>query len=196
MKNIKLFGLFCLTLFACRSEMEVTSDYDQDADFSQYETFGIRITSESEEVPVEINPVAQRRIAKAIREEMELHGYTEVAKPDLLVSFYVKISQKKDVTSESPPSFRTGPYFYGPYWGYEVGMVKDNNPDKYSEATLIIDIVDAEKNQLVWFGTCTGAMKAYQDDSEFKLRAAINKIMHAYPFMSGSGVPIQSEGKK
>lgn len=176
--------------------MEVTSDYDQDADFSQYETFGIRITSESEEVPVEINPVAQRRIAKAIREEMELHGYTEVAKPDLLVSFYVKISQKKDVTSESPPSFRTGPYFYGPYWGYEVGMVKDNNPDKYSEATLIIDIVDAEKNQLVWFGTCTGAMKAYQDDSEFKLRAAINKIMHAYPFMSGSGVPIQSEGKK
>jgi hypothetical protein len=193
-----LFGvlalLISLGLSSCKSELLVTSDYDPNANFAAYMTYGVKMYEEDSERPVEINPAAQKRIASVIRQEMELHGYKEAVKPDLWISFYVKVTEAQDVASQkTSPAYRMGPYYYGPYWGYEPGWIKNQSIANFEEATLIIDIVDAEENQLVWFGSCTGPIDEYAPDADFRLRAAIIKIMSEYPFLAGSAKPILLE---
>ena len=183
-----------LVVSACKTELPVTSDYDPNANFASYNTYGIRMYEEDNERPVEINPAAQKRIAAVIHQEMEVHGYNEATKPDLWISFYVKLTEKQDVSSQkNSPAYRMGPYYYGPYWGYEPGWIKNQSLANSEEATLIIDIVDAEENQLVWFGSCTGPIDEYAPDADFRLRAAIIKVMSEYPFFFGIAKPILIE---
>lgn len=194
MKRIDLLTGFLIAiafgLFSCQTELPVVSDYDPDADFSQYTTYGIKLTAEEDSRPLEINPNAEKRIAQIIRQEMELHGYTESGNPDLWISFYLKVSEKMNVITDASLNYRMGPYYYGPNWGYGPGWVQNEMGREYEEATLVIDMVDAEEKQLVWFGAATGSIDTYEEDADFKFRAAIIKVMHEFPFLAGNGSPV------
>lgn len=176
-------------LISCHSELPVASDYDPDIDFSQYKTYGIKLTAEEDNRPLEINPNAEKRIATVIRQEMAVHGYEESGNPDIWISFYLKVSEKMDVVADGSRIYRMGPNYFGANWGYGPGWVKNDLNTEYEEATLVIDMVDALEKQLVWFGTCTGSIDSYADDAEFKYRAAVIKIMDQFPFLAGNGTP-------
>ena len=52
--------------------------------------------------------------------------------------------------------------------------------ESYKEGTLIIDLVDAERRELVWRGTATGAVSDLTQ-AEKKLFGAVGRIFEAFP---------------
>ena len=77
------------------------------------------------------------------------HGMTEAidANPDFYVAFYVGLKDRYDVGSVGygwPVIHRHG--WYGWPAGYDAWAVP------YTESTLIVDVIDARTNQLVWRG--------------------------------------------
>ena len=50
-----------------------------------------------------------------------------------------------------------------------------------SEGTLIVDIIDADSNELIWRGTATGTVERGSDKASEKIHGAVYKIMTKFP---------------
>jgi hypothetical protein len=91
--------------------------------------------------------------ARETRAALEANGYQcSDASPQMLVNFNANSKQRTDVeplpgVAAAPGllGFRAG--MYGAWAGYGPMM------DQYDEATLVIDLVDAGKKQLMWEGS-------------------------------------------
>jgi hypothetical protein len=71
--------------------------------------------------------------------------------------------------------------FYGRRWGFGTGFSTTQvNTTNYTEGTLVINLVDAAKQELVWMGsgTATVTEKSIQQD---KIEAAVAKILARFP---------------
>jgi hypothetical protein len=71
--------------------------------------------------------------------------------------------------------------FYGRRWGLSTGFSTTQvNTTNYTEGTLVINLVDAVKQELVWMGsgTATVTEKSIQQD---KIEAAVTKILSKFP---------------
>ena len=158
-------------LCGCAS-MSVTTDYDQDADFSDYETFDW--IKQKPKVPLRRQidaTLLDKRIRNAVETELEARGYRRAVgtKPDLLVAYHIGAKNKVDVTTHG--------YHYGPR-GRWVGRHVEVH--RYKEGTLILDLVDAGMQQLVWRGTAVGAV--YNPaDMEARILEAVRKIFEEFP---------------
>lgn len=185
--------MIVLLLAASCTSIKVVSDYDKDVDFSDYETYNFKIPEEVQEsYPALVNPINQKRIEKAIAEEMELRGYEKSDDPDLWISYYVKVQDKVDYrTTHYNPSIY-GPYYYGWYYGYSPGWTSVE-AIQYREGTLVIDLVDAEKNQLVWYGLGSGTLNDNADKIKERIEYAVHVIFNQYPFMAGKSDEITAE---
>lgn len=95
-------------------------------------------------------------LQNATRSALEAKGYRySESNPQLLVNFTGKSEQKTDVEpAMAAPMVGRGFYGYraGLYgaWGGWSPMV-----DQYDEGTLLMDVVDASKKELLWEGTAT-----------------------------------------
>ena len=72
--------------------------------------------------------------------------------------------------------YTTG-YGYG-YWG-GWGM-SYTQPYVYEEGTMILDLVDRAKGQLVWRGTLTKALGSSRPSDE-EVRKAVRKVLIDFP---------------
>jgi hypothetical protein len=72
--------------------------------------------------------------------------------------------------------------FYGGWGGYAY----ETRVDQYVEGTLNIDIVDAQRKQLVWEGVAVGRVgDKTQQERQVALRSAVAEIFAKYPFRAG-----------
>lgn len=170
-----------LSLAGCASGPKVTSDYDSSANFSAYRSFGFYQPLGTDQAGYE--SLVTQTLKSAVRQEMESRGYTYAETgADLLVNFNAHLAQKTDV-SQTPATpmyygYRRG--FYGGWGGYETRV------DQYVEGTLNIDMVDAQRKQLVWEGVAVGRVtKKTQEDRSAAIRAAVAEIFAKYPFKAG-----------
>ena len=69
------------------SSVRVASDYDKNANFSQFKTFAFYKTGIDK---AEISDLDKRRILRAIESELLAKGYTKSENPDMLVSIFTK----------------------------------------------------------------------------------------------------------
>ena len=53
----------------------------------------------------------------------------------------------------------------------------------YTEGTLVIDLVDAEKKEMVWRGMGTGIVKRYKnpEDAQRNIDKIVDRIMQGFP---------------
>jgi len=189
--------IFCCAILlmsvAC-SSVRVLSDYDRGVDFSQYKTFEL---SEPKDIDYAsdptLNQLNQNRLRKAITEQMVLRGYKESSTPDLMVNIYVKITEKKEVRTIVDPYFPYHGYYgyyghwryynyWGPGWSYAETTIRE-----YKEGTLIIDLVDTKKDQLVWHGVAIGTLKNLPVNPEERIRSTVQKLFDLYPYVAGNG---------
>lgn len=167
--------LLLLTGCATSSLPTVKTDYDKEADFSEYTTFNWseEIEDQKDSHPILNNSLVRKRIKNAIRSEMEGRNYELAENADLLVNFHVVIEERTGYT--------TYPNFGYRYWG------RDNvQPYNYKEGTLIIDLIDREENQLVWQGYTEGIVDTDPEKMEEKIRSAISLIFQEYGHRAGS----------
>ncbi|CUJ23721.1 Uncharacterised protein [Achromobacter xylosoxidans] len=191
MKALKMLasGSLVTILAACASSPAIKSDYDHQADFSRYRTFGYMSPLGTDKAGY--STLLTERLKDATRGQMEMRGYVyDAANPDLLVNFNGKLQQKTQVTEAPPPPM--GPYygyrsgFYGGWPGYGWG----DTVYQYTEGTLNIDLVDARRKQMVWEGVAVGEVqKPDTATSSQNIDKAVAGIFAKYPFRAGVAAP-------
>ena len=161
--------LLLLVVTTSCSSVRVASDYDKQANFNDFKTFAFFKTGIDK---AEINDLDKRRILRAIEAELLAKGYTKSNNPDLLVSIFTKSREKVNVHNNG-----FGPYGYG--WGWSPYYWNNNIVTSSTEGVLYIDLIDANKKELVWQGQGTGYLS--QKKKEERIQEFVTKIMEKYP---------------
>jgi hypothetical protein len=168
--NLTFITLFAAILLVGCSTISVNQDYDPGYDFSKLKTFGfIPISPEAG-----IDQINANRFGDAIKKEMTAKGYTVSEKADFGVAILFGKETKTNITTYG--------YGYGPYWG-RYGGTTNVDVSQYDEGTLIIDIIDLTKKELVWRGTGTGALNpnATVEERTANINNAVAQILALFP---------------
>ncbi len=179
--NLAPLLVILLVVTSCTS-VRVAADYDRNANFNDYKTFAFFKTGIDK---AEISDLDKRRILRAIESELLAKGYTKSDKPDLLVSLFTKSNQRVDVYNNywgyggwGWGGFGPGWGGFGPGWGWGWNQP---NVSTSTEGTLYIDLIDANKKELVWQGMGTGYLSRNIDKKEERIKEFVAEIMKKYP---------------
>lgn len=181
-----LGGIAALWLAGCASGPDVRADYDKAADFGGYRTYNFLAASGS---TGEAKSLANTILQTAASREMESRGYTKSDNPDLLINFKGKIEEKTDIESTPAPMYGAGYGYRGwygaPYGAYGYGGTEVSTR-RYNVGTLVMDVVDREKKQVVFQGGVEDVVtKKMLEDREALLNGAVANIFAKYPFRAG-----------
>lgn len=188
-----IFGALALLAAGCSSGPDVRADYDRNTDFGQYRTYGFVTQSDTD--AREFKSLATQLLETAASREMQARGYQPAVEPDLVINFQGKMEEKTDIVSTPAP-------YYGPTWGYAgwygapyggfgYGGGTDVSTRRYNVGTIIIDIVDREKRQVVWQGGIEGEVsKKALANKEQSINRAVAEIFKKYPFVAGQSAPV------
>mgnify|MGYP003669429925 CR=1 FL=1 len=173
MKLLKVAALvLVITLTSC-SSLRVLTDYDTKVDFKKYKTFAFYKKGIDK---AKVSDLDKKRIMRAIEKELLSKGFTKSKDPDMLVSIFTKSREKVNVTNNN--------FGYGFGWGYNPWFYGQNNLNvrQYTEGTLFIDFIDKEKNELIWQGIGSGAMRmSNPQKKEARVSEFVNQILSKYP---------------
>jgi len=166
------------------STVNITSDWDREANFTEYKTF--TILSRDEANKAIINDFDWKRIKEAITKEMTARGYTyQDADADLDVGVHILLEDKTDVRAYTD---YYGGYGYGGYgWGYGYGpygvggATTTVTQTDYTQGTLILNVMDAKAKQLLYQGVAVGTVREGNVDREKRINNVIAKIYATYP---------------
>lgn len=175
--------LFSLLVFADTKPLpaDTKSDYDRSYDFSGLKTWDFKAITRMTEDPVGTNTLWNERI----REGLEIHfaqlGYQKVndGTPSFLVTYFMGIKEKYDIRyiDYGFPAPGGGPWgrwgsWYG-WEGWQRGPV-DVWQIPYNESTLVVDVIDARTNQMVWRGYDTRTIDF--EKSEKTIHKSVEKL--------------------
>lgn len=176
----KLRALVLLLLagaaLAC-APVSVSVDYDPGQDFSGYHTFTWLPRPQPETGDYRIdNPLLDQRIRAAVERSLAEHGYRKVEDrtPDFYVAYHLQIEQKLDI--------RTVDRGYYSYWGYYVPW-PETQVTQYDEGSLVIDVADTKRKELVWRGVGVGRVQRDQtpEESTRRVNEAVDAILAKFP---------------
>lgn len=175
MKSLKITTvliLLAVVITSC-STVRVASDYDQRANFSQYNTYAFFKPGIDK---AEISDLDKRRILRAIESEMMAKGFTKSdSDPDLLISIFTK-------TKENINIYQNNMYgYYGWGWNPWYWGMGHNTINTTSEGTLYIDFIDASEKELVWQGMGTAALARDVNRKQERINEIVQKILEKYP---------------
>jgi hypothetical protein len=160
-------------LMACSPKVNVNSDYDRTASFSEYKTFSI---NRQTTVGV-VSQLNEDRITRSIRVEMIKKGFVEVSEsPDLKVNAFTVVKNKQTLSVNSSSYARP----YG-YWGAARTGHATVRPQEYKEGTLVIEVVDVKKDKLVWTATGNGELTRKPENPDEAITTIVAKILADFP---------------
>lgn len=186
-----LLVLLALAFLAgCVTGPRITAEADPRADFSQYRTWAfyspLAVEDEGYATP------ATTRMKEAVRAQMASRGYVHAAEdPDLWVNLNAYMERRTDVTSTPYVdygyyySYRARRYVSVPYWNDRTDVYR------YTEGTINVDIVDAERNALVWEGIAVGRVANLKPaDRDARIDSTILEIFAQYPYRAGTAAAV------
>ena len=161
-----VLALGCLLIATDAFAQKVITDYDRSVKFSQYLTYD---WLESK------NPApgfGDKRIKQAIDTQLQAKGLRKAGgvKPDLYVVYNLGLQEKSTVQGYDALG---QPYLWNGGW---VGK-----QDVTTEGTLVVDIVDAGKRELVWRSTATDTISEQPDENQKTLKRAAEKMFSKFP---------------
>lgn len=172
--------LTALLLGACATGPKLRVQREPDVDFSQYETFGF--VAEPGTDRAGYSTLTTQYFKQAVRREMEALGYRySEDDPDLLANFFARIETRTEVHSH--PTYAAG------YYGYRYGLytawpyyLQDVETVHYRVGTANIDIVDAERRQLIWEGVAEGRLtRKALDDPGTAIDSMVRDLFGRFP---------------
>lgn len=168
-------------LSAC-SAFKVQTDHDPTADFSSFKTFAFAGPAEMNKGGIYDNSLMQKRIESAVARELTAKGLRQVGldePQDLRVHYWVTVLDKQRLESGGTSvGVARGPYGgYGWGAGYGGGVTTVD----YKEGTLILDLIEPTKKQLVWRATIVGTLQDSTKDNVELGNKAIAEAFESYP---------------
>ena len=180
--------LAAVAVAGCSSSLQVRSDYDPTANFSQYRTFNF-----FDPMGVEggyNSPIYGQLFRESITSELKQRGYTLADSPDLLVNVTIRGDDRVKMTSYAAP-YMSGAYYSRPggaYYGSAlgVGVGVSQTARTVIEASVFIDLVDPSKQRAVWQGVAvleaTEKVATQLRDATF---TAVDEVFKQYPHQAG-----------
>ena len=167
-------------LSGCGSSVRVVTDHDPETVFSSYRTYGWMPAPE--EFLMERGFI-WNDIKQAIDNELEQRSMQQVqSSPDVYVIFHASVEER--ITGATIDRYGYG---YGGYWGRGrwggYGGTEQVRIESYTEGTLIVDIIDADTNELVWRSVATGAVRNADNPERAreKIPEVVAQVMEGYP---------------
>ena len=163
-----IFGALLAT--GCAS-MRVGTYVSRDTDFSSYRTYA---WAPADALPIgdprlENNPIFVDYLQGAVERGLHGHRLLLVAaseQPDILIHFHGSVRQVLSIAAASR--------------AHDHGVSEDVDIIDYDEGTLILDMVDARTNRLVWRGWAIDSLSGIldsQDRMEEKINEAVSRML-------------------
>ena len=171
-----LFLIPALAITACASTMSVSSHVDHTANFMAFRTYswGPADALPTGEPRLDQNPLFKDQFQGAVEKQLSFKGLALVTngKPDLLVHYHANISEKLDVTSVDKK------------YGYCIRDDCNAKVERYEAGTLVLDVVDARTNRLIWRGWAQDAVKkmlASPDEMSREIKQGVPRMIAQFP---------------
>ncbi|MGH8130578.1 MAG: DUF4136 domain-containing protein [Steroidobacteraceae bacterium] len=194
-RYLALFAALALAACATTSGPKVTIDYDRSADLASFQSYGFPAELGTDRAGY--STLITTYFKNAVDREMQKRGYTYDPKdPDLLVNFFANVRDVTDV--RAVPRFSLG---YG-YYGYRYGLYSawplyrdEVDTVHYQVGTANIDIVDAERMQLIWEGVAEGRItREDMKNPQVSIDAVVMELFQRFPGSASGGKLISSDG--
>lgn len=186
MQRILLFCIFALFLNGCATHYPVSTDYDEQFSFQGKNTYAL-ITPEA--IKTTRNDLLRNRIEAALQQQLANRGFTQVKKEDaaIWISYFATTEKQRDIRTYQS---------YNTYYGYArcyrcvypaFPATTDIQVINYTEASLLIDVIDPASNTLKWRGsTSSKVTTAVADNMSVEERTervnqAVAAILEHYP---------------
>ena len=149
---MRAFLLGFAVLAAC-SSISTSYDFDPDADFSGLKTYAwfdpeVDPTADLSEG----SPLVRKRVRRAVEARLDALGFTRV---DRDADFHLVVHLEARQRVRSTPSVHAG---YGSRRGYSYWGASSSEVEVYDEGSIILDVVDRRKKQLMWRGVARSAI--------------------------------------
>jgi hypothetical protein len=182
----------------CASGPDIRADYDRQADFGKYRTFGFVAATGTD--TAEFRTLATQVMQAAATREMQARGYTRADDPDLLINFKGKLEEKTDIESTPAPYYGAGWGYRGwygaPYGAYGYGG-SEVTTRRYNVGTLVMDVIDRQNRQAVFQGGVEGVVtKEMMANKQATIDQAVTHIFSKYPFVAGQSAPVVPADEK
>ena len=171
MTKTLLFILSTLIFSGC-STINVTNDFDPAFSFNDVKTYAILYKSKDYS-----DTLTDERIKTGIDTQLKQKGYIKVKRKDadIYVVFHTDVRNKTKIVQDYQ-YIGISPYRYGYGYGYGGMMaVPVTRTYNYDEGQLLVDILNAKDNKIVWRGVATDSLKQLKTPEERV--EYINKVM-------------------
>ena len=171
-----------LLLAGCASRPEVRTQTAANANLAGYHTYAFMPKPGTDKDGYKT--LNTQTLERAVAREMLARGYALVAadQAELLINFNVK--EKDKVEGDVGPTAGFG-YGWGRHYGYGYGFGFDdyyNGITTVTEGSLMIDLIDRSRNEVVWSGTAVGELtKKVLNNPEPAIDRSVADIFARYP---------------
>ncbi len=123
-------------------------------DLTQYRTFGFMQPLSTDQGTT--RTIISTHLIESTTRELEMAGFRrDDENPDLLVNFFISTRETISTRPTTSASFHHGRGRYSPWSGYSFGMSTTEIVQR-TEGTVDVDLIDRERNRLVWEGGASG----------------------------------------
>lgn len=175
-----LTAVVALVVVAACSNTRVSTDYETFYDFSALQNFSMLPVDKKIYDNPKVSQLDVRRLGGLINRELAKR-YRPVTKDqaDFLVRYFFVVEEKMRVDSYNA---NFGFYRYG--FGYRYGFeTPDVTSSYYQQGSVIIDIVDAKTDVVVWRGVTEG--RVIKSDTpvqrQVRLEKKLARLFSAFP---------------
>ncbi len=182
--------------------LQVQTDYDQRASFTPLSTYEwVDQESAAGLNPAVNSPLLGRHIREAVDDELGRMGYrkAESGTPDFRIAYRVIAEERARVANSYRYAGRYTyssyyPGYYGfrfyrsrrfrPYYGYSgAGYGGGGYVREYLRGTLVLDIIDVRKDELIWRGWATKSLDADPRPEKVRMYVdeAVAEILEEFP---------------
>jgi Domain of unknown function (DUF4136) len=162
--------LFFVAMLGAAFAQQVKSDFDHQANFSQYKTY-----SWQEVKPP--NSLWDSRIKSAVDAQLAAKGWTQIDSGGDVAIVAIATSH----TERTLQTFYDG---MGGGWRWRgfggMGEATTTEQD-YKEGTLLVDLYDAKTKQLIWRGSAEDTVSNNADKNEKNLNKGVAKMFKKFP---------------
>jgi hypothetical protein len=160
-------AMTALTAIAQKTDVQ----FDREADFAKYKTYSWIASKRPAQ------PLNEKIIQRGVDEALGKLGFAKVADgapADLNVAYHVAVEERTEVVG----------YDYGYYpgrWRRMSGGMVTYNEYKYQQGTLVVDLVDAGKHEMIWRGVATDTVPTNQGKAEKAMAKVAKKWFAKWP---------------
>jgi hypothetical protein len=169
--------IFAVAVLGCATTMTVSSHVRSGLDIAPYRTYdwGPADAIPAGDARLDEDPVFQDQLQGAVEKQLAIQGITLVddsGSPDLLIHYHANIDRRIDVNLTER----------------EYGYCQDTDCEswviEYEAGTLVLDVIDARTNQLLWRGWAQDSVAdalGNEDRMAEKINEAVTRMMATFP---------------